>query len=839
MYLGLSHGVAGALGSGGASAGLMSALVAGDDPDLLLDVDLRLGAPSGWTQYGTPVYDPVLGFIPNGLRAIQYGTFPHNAAMAAAGAIVMEVQRSGIAYDDATRNPGTFADLEGNTDTTTATPSLLWTGNDFSTERWLYVNQNATTQTLVWLDDRDAAGGAIQLTRIADKVPAPIDPDWATVILTWSGTTEYLIIDGLVIEANTTTSATARMGTVTIGGRGNGTPSVMWRNGAIRRVQFVGRSLAPVTSALRIGLIGDSFVVGATTRNSTWEPGVGTEAQIDAVQTDLEFNAARTARINAEFGNGYWGWWLQSLAYQHRRERVWFKMYNAGDAGNGWRGDLGGSHKFGTGAQDALANWDDVGPDVIIAFGSVNDLNLGDTTHTLAADIESYLEALAAKCTSLQRIIWFDTFFTPESYQTNNTAAAYAEAAAQRAAFATLNPTLVNGSAQPVEFVRVETWPLWAPDGTQPLEYAIGSHPNNDRAVTTPDANDTKRTATIDGDVHPTSEGYKRIAEIVWPYLRALNLSAGISVPVTLTTDKVVLTGTQPRDLHVRASTVEVDATNAVFNGTRIALCAADRPNGLTITGGRYTNLMTSEVQGAWCIGPIRDQNLHDYGDVELVGCHFEGNAAQAFHAFGGGTSGYEAMTWGNLTFTNCIAKDMGGEIIYVKGPQTGDITATGCVLGSYDTRTGWASDHTAFAGDGLDFSNAQSATWSSTILIISCEFYNLDGYAIVASSNNVTLLNNVIEHCWDSAAGATNVHSVLHDPYGPTSSFQMSGGSVITAKEDGGLNLQGASGISGTAVISTVEFRVNGDHITTSGRLGLTEVSNDVDIYTGTDPKA
>jgi hypothetical protein len=834
-----------------AGADTFSPLVPTTDPDLVLDLDLRL-PQAAWAERtasvsGTYVPDPVLGFVPNGLKALQRTSFPHSAAMAAAGAIVMEVQRSGLAYDDSTFDPGDFADLDGNTDTATATASLLWSGNNFSTERWLYLNQNATTRTLVWHDDLKTAAAPVmaQITRIADNVPSFLDQEWATVILTWDGTTEYLIIDGLVISAETVTSGAARMGTVTIGGRGDAAPSAFWRNGAIRRVQFLKRTLAPITSALRVGLIGDSFVAGATNRNTAGEPKTQTQADIEGVQTDGAVNAARAARINAEQGNGYWGWWLQSLAYLYNRQRLWFKIFNAGDPGNGYRTDL---NPFGGGPGDALAAWESgTGPDVIIALGSVNDVS-GFTAGAVSDPMDSnnvfqikiYLEGVALKCKSLQKLIWFDPFYTPEAVATTKAAGYYAEIANQRALLATLAPALVNGSGQPVEFARVDTWPLWAPVGTQPPEYAIGSHPDNDRAVTTPDGNDTKRTDVLDGDVHPTSAGYKRIAEIVWPELRKLSLHSTLLVPLTVSTDKVVAIGRQPRDLHVRPSTTQVDASQATFFNTRIALCAADRANKLTVTGGFFTGLSTPNTQqGAWCIGPIRDQNLHAYGDIELVGSYFEGNVAQAFHAFGGGTPGYEAMTWGALTFTNCTAKNHGGEMFYVKGPQTGDITATGCVLGSYDTRTGWASDHTAFAGDGFDFSHTGIGPWNALILINGCGAYNLDGYALVASSNNVVILNSTFEHCWDPTPGATNLHCVLHDPYGPTSSFSMNACTVRSAKEDGGVFFGGASGITGTAAITNSTLDVLGDAVSTAGRLTISaEFGNTITQYTGANPK-
>jgi lysophospholipase L1-like esterase len=266
--------------------------------------------------------------------------------------------------------------------------------------------------------------------------------------------------------------------------------------------------MAPTTSSTKVAFLGDSFVQRATDRASVSSD---TVAQFDAQQSDLAINATRLARINQGWGNGNWGWWLQSFAYLRNRQRKWFTIYNAGYSGRGWRSDVG--TQFGTVGQRAAVIAHN--PNVLVCFGSVNDVNLADTTEDIVADITTYLTPLIAGCTNLTRVFWFHTFFTPETYRTNNTAAHYTEVNRQIAKFNTLSLTVNNASAQPVTVQFIPTWAAWAPGGTGVARYGIGSHPNN--AVV-----GSVRTAVFDGDVHPTSEGSARMAEIVWPYLRNL-----------------------------------------------------------------------------------------------------------------------------------------------------------------------------------------------------------------------------------------------------------------------------------------------------------------------------
>lgn len=510
----------------GATESFSPFLPAGD-PSLLENVDFRNGLNSGiltgWTQRGTGhTYDS------RGFRASAGGLRLENSSVSTAlqssGSIILEVERSGIAFNSPDKNPThsgvNFTDLGlynpgGGYPTPrtndTDTPYLFYAHENvaFAEERILYMNTASTSaSSFNWQDNR---AGTVTLDRVADRVPSLLDPKYATVILTWSGTTETLIVDGLTVRRQTTSgTASNRLNRIELCGGGD-VPSRWWGDYAIRRLQISTLSMAPTTSATKFAILADSFGVRATQRADVT---VDTVAEFDARQSDLAIDATRLARINQTFGNGNWGWWLQSLAYLRNRRRQWFTIYNAGYSGRGWRSDVG--LRFTANQRSAVIAHN---PNVLICFGSVNDVNLGDVVDDgdIVADITGYLTPLIAGCSSLTKVVWFWTFFTPESYKTNDTAAQYAEALRQRNKFATLSLTTNNGSAQPVTVQFVNTWDLWAPGGTQPRNYAIGSHLSNGSPV--PPSGST-RSAVADGDVHPTTEGMARIAEIVWPYIK-------------------------------------------------------------------------------------------------------------------------------------------------------------------------------------------------------------------------------------------------------------------------------------------------------------------------------
>jgi lysophospholipase L1-like esterase len=518
MHVGLGLNLGVGLGVGNAAVDVFSPFLPAGDSTLLENVDFRNGLNSGiltgWTQRGTGHTYDTRGFhtATGGLRLESDSL---STALQSSGSIIIEVERSALVYNDASKDAADFEDLGlynpgGGYPTprtaTSNTPFLFYSNErtGFTEERILYLNLSATATTFAWTDDR---AGAVSMDRVADYVPSFLDPQYATVILTWSGTTEYLIVDGLVLSSQTTSGTSAdRLKRIELCGGGD-VASRWWGDYAIRRLQISTMSMAPTTSSTKVAFLGDSFVQRATDRASVSSD---TVAQFDAQQSDLAINATRLARINQGWGNGNWGWWLQSFAYLRNRQRKWFTIYNAGYSGRGWRSDVG--TQFGTVGQRAAVIAHN--PNVLVCFGSVNDVNLADTTEDIVADITTYLTPLIAGCTNLTRVFWFHTFFTPETYRTNNTAAHYTEVNRQIAKFNTLSLTVNNASAQPVTVQFIPTWAAWAPGGTGVARYGIGSHPDNSTA--------TKRTASVDGDVHPTSEGSARMAEIVWPYLRHL-----------------------------------------------------------------------------------------------------------------------------------------------------------------------------------------------------------------------------------------------------------------------------------------------------------------------------
>jgi hypothetical protein len=301
-----------------------------------------------------------------------------------------------------------------------------------------------------------------------------------------------------------------------------------------------------------------------------------------------------------------------------------------------------------------------------------------------------------------------------------------------------------------------------------------------------------------------------------------------------MSTETLALSGVIRDDVVVRASTARVDLRDAVVRA-RIMLDDANRAKPLEILGGRFEGITRDFRQaGAWVIGPALDQNVRSYGDITVRGATFRDISAHLFHAWTGATA---PSTYGHLAFEDIVATNLGAEAIYAKGPQIASVTLARCRLGGYATRTGWATDHTAWAGDGIDLGNASAEGWDGPVLIHDCDLINLDGAAILCNSNTVTILRTRIEHCHDPAGPMR--FAIWHDPAGPRSLLQIDGCTIISARPDSGLHLRGKSGVQGQAIVSNTRFVMPGpSYINTLGRIAVTEVNVTHEQAAYSDPK-
>lgn len=480
------------------------------DPAVLLNWDFRLGRPAGSTEQGTPAYDAT-----NGMDcAAGFVTFQSvdDAAFWEQGTLWLEVQRSVIDWDNDTFADGYWVDSAGNT---------LATGNQYITR---IINSGATREIFAYRNTVSAGRltciceGATNddtqpifpaeyygLSRYMD-VPE-VDADWAVFAITWRNGLIHFMLDGQVICSFHRSTAAGDFATIHIGGFG-----ANYFTGYLRRAQITNEFVAPHMTGPRQCLLGDSFVLRATSRVAAATEDL---AGYRAVQGSLSYSwgepgVAGQDRFH-ERGNVPWMFSghftvLQRLATL--KYGIWPKVWSAGRNGSQWRSDLGSQINS---AQVAYVK--EVDPEILWCFGSVNDIDQTDQTHTIVADIMALLDDIAGACYSLRRIIYVETFATPETINENQRAGYSAAWDALRQALRELegeSTTNARGETIAIEYIR--TWEQWAPAGIQPGEYAIGSVPESDDPVG----------VSTNGDIHPTARGTIRMAEILWPTFRSL-----------------------------------------------------------------------------------------------------------------------------------------------------------------------------------------------------------------------------------------------------------------------------------------------------------------------------
>lgn len=314
------------------------------------------------------------------------------------------------------------------------------------------------------------------------------------------------------------------------------------------------------------------------------------------------------------------------------------------------------------------------------------------------------------------------------------------------------------------------------------------------------------------------------------------------------TSKKLTVTGevTVGNDVIVAADIYEVDLTGAAFNGGRLRFANSSRSaSSLRIHGGQFFNVnYPINQQGAWCIGPFQDQPTgvdFNYGDISLENMWFYNCQAQAFHAFGGNQAGAYRNFFGNLTFTDINFFNMGRETFYVKGPRVGNITSRR--VRKLDTSlTGWDTDHTAFAGDAMDFNNADAGvSWDKVILVEDCDLRFLEGAGLVAGAQTVIINNSNFDECWDSAPGAAMVYPIWFSPQGPAPTLTINSSTISSWRSGGVLNINGNGAYAGTGsvTVNTSIIRANGDPVATLGRIPVTiDGTTSVLPYTGGNPK-
>ena len=369
------------------------------DPSLLLNVDLRTGAPAGWNNYGTGVFDPANGYSPgtgtaNGIVNTSVGALS-SADQMPTGAIAVRFQRDGVATDNSFAPY--FWDSTGNTlNATTQNRQLLqMRANSGIWNIGLAVLAATIPYLQIALQTNSMSHPDYFTWQTVNShyVPGFQDPNFADLVITWYQNQYYIIFDGHLVSAGTLGDIpTYQMleniciGNYCASGKPSGAPFGAYY---IQQVQISSRFLGPVMAGPLVGILGDSFVASYTQRATPTATGNGGNYQIsdiDSVQNSLGLYSGLAA-LTVQPGQTAVFHEIQALMFQNYG--FFPPIYNAGDPGHGFS-------QINLPIDDAyIAALNQAGPSIIVAEGSVNDASPFKPPDTnLLADTEAILNRL-------------------------------------------------------------------------------------------------------------------------------------------------------------------------------------------------------------------------------------------------------------------------------------------------------------------------------------------------------------------------------------------------------------------------------------------------------------
>ncbi|HFD86853.1 MAG TPA: hypothetical protein ENJ35_04160, partial [Gammaproteobacteria bacterium] len=191
------------------------------DPDILEEFTFTdyssiaafITANPNWSQGGTgSTIDPVKGLVTVSGGSIRTTSWPHAAALAAAGegSVYIEAERLGVSYNE-TDIPSGFIQSTGRTD---------GAGGSYASQAYL-ISMTAspfTFRTLVFRDPGTTGAGNFKMTTItpsgtinpvngvnSQRLSDVTDDEhtFVKVLITWKGLTLQIIIDGVVASSTT------------------------------------------------------------------------------------------------------------------------------------------------------------------------------------------------------------------------------------------------------------------------------------------------------------------------------------------------------------------------------------------------------------------------------------------------------------------------------------------------------------------------------------------------------------------------------------------------------------------------------------------------------------
>lgn len=465
-------------------SGRLPKLLADVESQALFDLDLTAGAaalPSGWAVIGTgATWDDELGFNGGTAAYIRTDNFSARDALLAAnsGYFYIEFEREAMCTDNTYSSGSTFYDSDGNTDTA-AEKSLLWT-DDGAGSGVLRFYRNAANYQFVFLDGASSKFNANLISRRSAKH----DSKMGYLLVTWSGTSAAIIIDGNVMKTFELAAAVTALKRVYIGAYAG---SKFLGAYHVRRIMCGTQYLYPQNHSVRVAVLGDSFIVAGSDRSEPADTDSTTIAELDSLQSSTEIGATMFGKLDNYRGQAPFVFQLQANVFN--RYGKFLQVYNAGNSGNGWRTDVDAGLQIKIAYKSAAAAFN---PQVVLMFGSVNDLPNSADTFDLEADLKSHIDDLLAASNTIKRIYLVQTFGWYNATHAN------ADSAAWLANYALYVDQMsrVDGYRNKVVYVPN----LWgaAPDES----YLLGSHPDNS-------------TTSADTDFHPSATGHTKIADTI------------------------------------------------------------------------------------------------------------------------------------------------------------------------------------------------------------------------------------------------------------------------------------------------------------------------------------
>lgn len=464
---------------------------------VLLNLDLTLGASSltgtGFSVNGTGETWNSKGFVGNGTAYLRNDNFTLRSSLyaAQAGFVMIEVERALLARD-ISQSTTNFCDSQGLADS--ALHYLLWADNGSTTGDFHQINKE-TNGSVKYLRNVASVGTPFVLhDYLNSRFSQGVDPVFCKVILTWSGTLQYLFVDGCCVAVITDVRAPAAddFKRIAFGSKFGASYIGAY---AIRKIQIGTAFVNPLATISRkkIALIGDSFTQEACAVESPANPDSTTVSGINGKQTSLTVDSVRYDRMRRYRGVNNWGHIIQSRLL--RETGVWHPIYNAGNSGNGWRSDRGAGTQITQAHVDAVVAQN---PYLIVMPGSVNDITETVETFDVVTPLKAVIDQFISGCGALEQIRLVQPFGW---YHSTNTAADSATWLTNYHEYCRQLQTL-DGYKGKVVFVS-HSWGA-RPEG----QLMIGS-------------NSLNSTASFGVDFHPSASGHVAIADLLYPVVKS------------------------------------------------------------------------------------------------------------------------------------------------------------------------------------------------------------------------------------------------------------------------------------------------------------------------------